>query len=144
MVISIGSDHAGFVLRTEIIKYLSDNGSTIIDYGCESAESVDYPDYAHAVVNCLLDGESSMSILICGSANGMCMTANKWIGIRAALCWTKEIAELARLHNDANVLCLPARYISTQEAIDIVKCFAETKFEGGRHEKRVNKINPSI
>jgi len=144
MVISIGSDHAGFELKTEIIKYLSNNGSTVIDYGCDSPDSVDYPDYAHAVVNCLLDGETPMSILICGSANGMCMTANKWIGVRAALCWTKEIAELARLHNDANVLCLPARHISTQEAIEIVNVFMETEFEGGRHEKRVNKINPSI
>lgn len=144
MVVSIGSDHAGFQLKTEIIEYLSNIGSTVIDYGCDSTDSVDYPDYAHAVVNCLLDGESNISILICGSANGMCMTANKWLGIRAALCWTKEIAELSRLHNDANVLCLPARYISKEDALDITKAFIETKFEGGRHHNRVNKINPSI
>ena len=141
MVISIGSDHAGFELKKEIIKHLSDNGSTVIDYGCESADSVDYPDYAHAVVDCLLNGEVTMSMLICGSANGMCMTANKHTDIRAALCWKKEIAELARQHNDANVLCLPARYLSIEDAIDIVNIFMETKFEGGRHEKRVNKIN---
>lgn len=144
MTISIGADHAGFHLKSEVIKYLTDKGFTIIDYGTDSSDSVDYPDYAHAVVNCMLDGESQMSILICGTGNGICMTANKWLNIRAALCWNAEIAQLARQHNDANVLCMPARFISTEEALNTVKIFLETEFEGGRHEKRTKKINPSL
>ena len=144
MVISIGSDHAGFQLKAEVIKYLTDNGFTVIDYGTDSDQSVDYPDYAHAVVNCMLDGESHLSILICGTGNGICMTANKWLDVRAALCWNSEIAQLARQHNNANILCMPARFISTEEALKTVKIFLETEFEGGRHEKRTKKINPNF
>jgi len=143
--ISVGSDHAGFELKSTIITWLSENGvDLVIDYGTGSNEPVDYPDIAHAVVNCLLDGDTDLSILICGSANGMCMTANKWRDTRAALCWLPEIAKLARLHNNANVLCLPARFITEHDAIEIVKIFIETEFEGGRHKTRINKINPNF
>ena len=145
MKISIGSDHAGFELKSAVITWLSENEvDTVIDFGTDSLESVDYPDIAHAVVGSLIDGEVDLSILICGSANGMSMCANKWRGIRAALCWLPEIAKLAKLHNDANVLCLPARFITELDAIEIVKSFIETEFEGGRHQNRINKINTNF
>lgn len=143
-MIAIGSDHAGFELKEKIINWLAQNDVTVADFGCESTESVDYPDYAHFVCASLVSEDNDFGILICGSGNGICMSANKWIGIRAALCWNTEIAKLARAHNDANVICLPARFISAEEAIEILEAFLETEFEGGRHEKRVNKINPSL
>jgi ribose 5-phosphate isomerase B len=143
-MIAIGSDHAGYEMKEALINWISEQGVPVIDFGPESTESVDYPDYAHAVTASILDEESVIGILICGTGNGICMTANKWRDIRAALCWNSEIASLARQHNNANVLCLPARFISIEEAIGIVEIFLDTEFEGGRHEKRVDKINPSI
>jgi ribose 5-phosphate isomerase B len=143
-MIAIGSDHAGYEMKEALINWISEQGIPVIDFGPESTESVDYPDYAHAVTASILDEESVIGILICGTGNGICMTANKWRDIRAALCWNSEIASLARQHNNANVLCLPARFISIEEAIEIVEVFLDTEFEGGRHEKRVDKINPSI
>jgi ribose 5-phosphate isomerase B len=143
-MIAIGSDHAGYEMKEALINWISEQGVPVIDFGPESTESVDYPDYAHAVTASILDEESVIGILICGTGNGICMTANKWRDIRSALCWNSEIASLARQHNNANVLCLPARFISIEEAIGIVEVFLDTEFEGGRHEKRVDKINPSI
>ena len=144
MNISIGCDHAGYQLKNDIIQYLSELDYTIYDYGTGTAESVDYPDYAHAVVGSLIEGETEKAILICGTGNGICMTANKWRDVRAALCWNTEIAELARQHNNANILCLPARFLTTEQALEIVKVFFSTEFEGGRHQRRVEKINPTF
>jgi ribose 5-phosphate isomerase B len=143
-MIAIGSDHAGFEMKEALINWISEQGIPVTDFGTLSTESVDYPDYAHAVTASILDEESVIGILICGTGNGICMTANKWRDIRAALCWTPEIASLARQHNDANVLCLPARFLSIDHALQILEVFLDTEFEGGRHEKRVNKINPSL
>ena len=143
-MIAIGSDHAGYEMKEALINWLSEQEIPGIDFGPDSTDSVDYPDYAHAVTASVLDEESVIGILICGSGNGICMTANKWRDIRAALCWNTEIAGLARQHNNANVLCMPARFISIEEAIRIMEVFLDTEFEGGRHEKRVDKINPSI
>ena len=112
------------------------------DFGTHSEESTDYPDYAHAVASAISEGRFEKGILLCGSANGVCMTANKHVGVRAAICWNAELATLARQHNDANILCLPARFIETDLAQQIIKQFLSTGFEGGRHERRVNKINP--
>jgi ribose 5-phosphate isomerase B len=142
--VSIGCDHAGYQLKNDIIQYLSELDYTIYDYGTGTAESVDYPDYAHAVVGSLIEEECQKAILICGTGNGICMTANKWRDVRAALCWNTEIAELARQHNNANILCLPARFLTTEQALEVVKVFFSTEFEGGRHQKRVEKINPTF
>ncbi|MEY2763627.1 MAG: ribose 5-phosphate isomerase [Bacteroidota bacterium] len=139
MKIIIGSDHAGFSMKEDLKAWLSTQGHTCDDKGCHSAESVDYPDYAHLVAQ-TVESEDSLGILLCGSANGVCITANKHAGIRAALCWTKEISSLARQHNDANIVCIPARFISLEEAKEIVIAFITTAFEGGRHQNRVNKI----
>ena len=146
MIISIGCDHAGYKLRETIIEWLTNSGlvENIIDYGTDSSDSVDYPDYAHAVAASITDNESQMGILICGSANGISMSANKWANIRAAVCWNNEVAKLAREHNDANIIGIPARFTTTEEAIEMVKTFLTTDFEGGRHEKRVVKINVTI
>jgi ribose 5-phosphate isomerase B len=143
-MIAIGSDHAGYEMKEALINWVAQQEIPVIDFGPDSAESVDYPDYAHAVTASILDGESVIGILICGTGNGICMTANKWRDIRAALCWNPEIASLARQHNNANILCMPARFISIEDAIQILEVFLDTEFEGGRHEKRVNKINPSM
>ncbi len=143
-MIALASDHAGYELKNKIFDKLSQFGLTVYDFGTNSSDSVDYPDYAHRLTRSILDGESAFGILLCGTGNGICMTANKWRGIRAALCWNVEIAELSRQHNDANVLCLPARFINDELAIDIVLKFLDTEFEGGRHSKRVNKIDPNI
>jgi ribose 5-phosphate isomerase B len=143
-MIAIGSDHAGYEMKEALINWLVEQEIPVIDFGPDSTESVDYPDYAHAVTASVLDEESVIGILICGTGNGICMTANKWRDIRAALCWNSEIAGLSRQHNNANVLCLPARFISIEESIRIMEIFLDTEFEGGRHEKRVDKINPSI
>ena len=141
ITIPIGSDHAGYDLKESLKTYLSDKGYEMRDFGCHSSESVDYPDFAHPVAS-LVEGSSDIKgILICGSGNGISMTANKHQGIRAAISWKAEIAELARLHNDANILVLPARFITDQEAKSIVDIFFSTKFEGGRHQNRVNKIS---
>ena len=139
MKLVIGSDHAGFELKQYLIKELESVGYQMEDKGTYSPESTDYPDYAHAVATAI-EQESVLGILICGSANGVCMTANKHQGVRAAQCWTPEIAVLAKQHNDANAVCLPARFIAKELALDIVKAFLSADFEGGRHERRVNKI----
>ncbi|MCO6495351.1 MAG: ribose 5-phosphate isomerase B [Bacteroidetes bacterium] len=138
--IHIGSDHAGFKLKEELKKFLANLGYTITDHGTYSEESTDYPDYAHPLASAVETNQGHGGILICGSGNGVCMTANKHAHIRAALCWTKEIAELARLHNNANVICLPARFVTTTQAEEMVSTFLSTAFEGGRHERRVEKI----
>jgi len=138
--IAIGSDHAGFEQKMEIVQWLNKNGYQVMDMGVYENKSVDYPDYAHPVAGAVEEGEAAFGILLCGSANGVCMTANKHLGIRAAICWEEEVAKLARLHNDANILCLPARFIPNKEAIEILRVFMSTSFEGGRHQTRVNKI----
>ncbi len=138
--IAVGADHAGFEYKTAIVKYLNEQGYQVMDFGTYSSASVDYPDFAHPAANSIEKGETACGVLICGSANGIAITANKHQGIRAAICWQKEIAELARLHNNANVVCLPARFLSVQNAFDIIHTFLNTPFEGGRHAGRVNKI----
>ena len=138
--IAIGCDHAGYTMKEYIKQKLTNEGYEVKDHGCFSDEKVDYPDFAHPVANAVAEGISDKGILLCGSGNGVCMTANKHKEIRAALCWNAEISKLSRLHNDANILCLPARFISNELADEIVKIFLTTDFEGGRHEKRVNKI----
>ena len=139
--ISIGSDHAGFELKKQIIDYLKKKSFIVIDKGCFSEERADYPDFAHHTAESVITKESEFGILMCGSGNGINMTANKHKGIRAALCWTSEIAAMARQHNDANVLVLPARYITISEALKCVDVFLTEKFEGGRHQERIEKID---
>lgn len=141
MKIAIGCDHAGFELKETLKTYLSGKGIETSDKGAFSIESVDYPDFAHEVAKSIEKKEADLGILICGSGNGISMAANKHQQIRAALCWKKEIAELARQHNDANIVSLPARFISENEAKEIVDTFLNTEFEGGRHANRVNKIS---
>ena len=138
--IPIGGDHAGFKLKKTIIKHLEEKGYELEDFGCYSDESIDYPDFGHPVAEKVNSNSAALGIVICGSGNGINMTANKHQGVRSALCWKAEIAELARQHNNANILALPARYLTTKEAIQIVDAFFNTEFEGGRHERRVNKI----
>ncbi|MCE3227403.1 MAG: rpiB [Bacteroidetes bacterium] len=140
-IIAIGSDHAGFELKEEIIKYLKSKDVRVSDKGCYSAERADYPDYGHAVAMAVLNMEVEIGILMCGSGNGINMSANKHKGIRAALCWNSEIAAMARQHNDANILTLPARYMSKEEAFKCVDTFLTEKFEGGRHQQRIEKID---
>jgi len=140
MKIAIGNDHAGTELKKVIKTFLEDVGHEIVNFGTDSTESVDYPDCVHPVVEFVLKNESRFGILICGSAQGVSMTANKYQKIRAAVCWEPEIATLARKHNDANILCLPARYVSEKTANTIVLIFLQTKFEGGRHKKRIEKM----
>jgi ribose 5-phosphate isomerase B len=137
--VAIGADHAGFDYKEAITKWL--NADDLKDFGTYSADSVDYPDFAHPVASAVEKGEFDFGILICGSANGVAITANKHQGIRAAICWNTELASLARMHNNANIVCIPARFISINEAENIVKTFLETDFEGGRHANRVNKIS---
>ena len=141
MVIPIGSDHAGFETKQILIAHLIQLGYEVKDYGCYSDQSIDYPDYAHPVAEHIEANPGSFGILLCGSGNGISMTANKHQGIRCALCWTAEIAELARQHNDANIISLPARFISVEEAKQMVETFLNTAFEGGRHATRVAKIS---
>ncbi len=138
--IAIGADHAGFEYKTVIIDLLKNKGFTVKDYGTYSMDSVDYPDFAHPVASAVEKGDSGVGVLICGSANGVAITANKHQGIRAAICWQTQIAALARQHNNANIICIPARFVSTPEAEEMVNVFLNTAFEGGRHEKRVGKI----
>ena len=139
-IISIGCDHAGVEHKAQIIAYLIEQGWTVINHGTDKTDSVDYPDYAHPVAQDVEQQKATFGVLICGSANGVCMTANKHQGIRAALCWQTEIATLARQHNDANVICLPARFADIPLCIDMVNAFVQTEFEGGRHANRVGKI----
>lgn len=140
MDIALGADHAGYDSKLEIRSLLLNLGHTVVDFGTNSLDSMDYPDVAHPLSDSVANNESDFGILICGSANGMAMTANKNKDIRAAICWDVEIAALARKHNNANILCLPARFISSELASQIVGTFLTTAFEFGRHEIRVNKI----
>lgn len=139
--IALGSDHAGFELKSFLIKIFNEEGFAYTDFGTYSTESVDYPDFAHKVGKAVNNGEVSRGIVVCGSGNGVCMTVNKYPGVRGALCWNSEQAELTRRHNNANILCLPGRFIDFNEAIKAVKLFLNTEFEGGRHTARVEKIN---
>lgn len=138
--ITLGCDHAGYNLKEFIKKYLEDKDFKIKDFGTFSEESVDYPDFVHPLASEVNTGEYTKGLIICGSGNGVAITANKYPNVRAALCWNKEIALLARQHNDANILALPARFINFDIAIEIVEVFLKTKFEGGRHQLRVEKI----
>jgi len=138
--IAIGADHAGYEYKEVLKKMLTAEGWAIDDKGCHSLDSVDYPDFAHPVATMVEEGKAAAGILVCGSGNGVCMTANKHAGIRAALCWNEEIVSLARQHNNANVVCLPARFISIDKAEAMTNVFLSTAFEGGRHERRVEKI----
>jgi ribose 5-phosphate isomerase B len=141
MKVSIGCDHAAYPLKEKIKQYLTQKNIEVNDFGCHSEERCDYPDFAHAVAQDVTNQNCHFGILICGSGNGINMTANKWSVIRSALCWTAEIAHLARLHNDANILTLPGRYITDEIAFECVDQFIETEFEGGRHSDRITKIN---
>ncbi|MSP68634.1 MAG: ribose 5-phosphate isomerase B [Bacteroidetes bacterium] len=138
--LAIGCDHAGYQLKIAIIEHLKLLGYNPIDFGAPSEQSVDYPDFAHLVASAVERGEVKYGILICGSGNGISMAANKHVGIRAAVCWNSEIAELARKHNDANIISLPARFVTLAEASSCITIFLKTDFEGGRHATRVNKI----
>jgi ribose 5-phosphate isomerase B len=140
MKISIGNDHAGPNYKKAIVQFLEEKGHEIINHGTDTFESVDYPDFGHEVAYDIQIKKANFGIVICGSGNGIAMTANKHQDVRAALCWTKEIAELARLHNDANVISIPARFTSIEQAVQMVETFLSTPFEGGRHANRVNKI----
>lgn len=140
MTISIGCDHAGVDEKQALIEHLLSKDFDIINRGTDQKDSVDYPDYAHPVAEDVESGRAHFGILLCGSANGVCITANKHQSIRAALCWMPEIAQLARLHNDANIICIPARFVNIQTAIEMTDLFLNTAFEGGRHENRVKKI----
>jgi len=140
MKIAIGGDHAGFQYKAKLVRYLIKVGYEVIDKGSFSDASVDYPDFAHSVAIAVETHVADFGIVICGSGNGVCMSVNKHAGVRGALCWNVALGELARMHNDANVLCIPARFVSYQMAKNIAKAFLSTTFEGGRHKKRVNKI----
>lgn len=139
--IAIGGDHAGFGYKTALVKFLEESGYTVRDLGTHTLDSVDYPDFAHPVAESVERGDAGQGILVCGSANGVAITANKHQGIRAAICWQEELAVLARQHNDANIVCIPARFIDLELAKAIVHAFLTTDFEGGRHANRVNKIS---
>lgn len=143
MKISIGNDHAGTDYKFKIVEYLESEGIKVTNYGTDSIESTDYPDFIHPVAEDIAQDKSDLGIIICGSGNGANMTANKHKGVRSALCWTKEIVSLAREHNNANILSIPARFTSLPQALDMVKTFINTEFEGGRHERRVEKIDIS-
>ncbi|TBX71208.1 ribose 5-phosphate isomerase B [Flavobacterium silvisoli] len=140
MKIAIGNDHAGPEYKKAIVTFLEQNGHQVINHGTDTVDSVDYPDFGHPVAVDVETGKADFGIVICGSGNGINMTVNKHQGIRSALCWTKEIAVLARQHNDANIISIPARFTSIQQAVDMVDTFLKTSFEGGRHANRVNKI----
>ncbi|GGI56245.1 ribose 5-phosphate isomerase B [Winogradskyella haliclonae] len=140
MTISIGNDHAGPDYKQAIIKHLESKGITVKNYGTNTFDSVDYPDFVHPVAKDVNDNKVDFGILICGSANGVAMTANKYPNVRAGICWMNEITELTRQHNNANIICIPARYTAIPQALKMVDTFLDTDFEGGRHQNRVNKI----
>lgn len=144
MKISIGNDHAGTDYKFAIVKHLESKGIIVTNYGTDSTDSVDYPDFVHPVAKDVNSNKVDFGILICGSANGVAMTANKYQNVRAGICWINEITELTRQHNNANIICIPARYTAIPQAIKMVDTFLETKFEGGRHQKRVEKIPTTI
>ncbi len=139
--IAIGCDHAGFEYKGGVIEHLKGMGYQVKDFGSFSADSVDFPDFAHPTAASVDSGETSFGILLCGSANGVAITANKHKGVRAAICWQKDIAELARKHNSANIICIPARFVSLHYTLEMIESFMNTAFDGGRHERRVNKID---
>jgi len=140
--IGIACDHAGYDMKQKVKQHLEAAGYEVKDFGADSTESVDYPDFAHPLAEAVEKGEMDMGFTLCGSGNGISMAANKHRGVRSALCWNREISSLARQHNDANVCSLPARFVTEEEAMQIVDAFVKTDFEGGRHERRVNKISP--
>ena len=141
MKIAIAGDHAGFDYKERIVEFLKSHGHSVQDFGPNSADSVDYPDHVHPLASSILSEENTLGILICGSGNGVAMAANKHSGIRAAICWNQDLAALARQHNDANVICIGARFLAYEYAEDIVNTFIQTDFEGRRHQRRVDKIN---
>ena len=141
MKLAIGGDHAGFDYKESIYQMLKSNGHEIEDFGTNDPSSVDYPDFAHPVASYVEANPGSLGILVCGSGNGVAMSANKHAGIRAAICWNQELAKLARQHNDANILCIPARFVSPEMASEMIELFLSEPFEGGRHANRVNKIS---
>ena len=141
MKIAIGNDHAGPDYKIAIVNMLKAKGYEITNYGTDTVDSVDYPDFGHPVANDVSEGKVDFGIVICGSGNGIAMTVNKHPKVRAALCWTKEIAALARQHNDANIISIPARFTSIPQAVEMVEMFLNTDFEGGRHQNRVDKIS---
>lgn len=140
MTISIGCDHAGFPYKDSIVRLLKKLGHEVLDFGTNSSASVDYPDFVHPSASAVESGKAQMGVLLCGSGNGVAITANKHQGIRAALCWKVELAALARQHNNANMVAIPVRFISKRMAMNMVRTFLETEFEGGRHATRVGKI----
>ena len=140
MTFSIGNDHAGVDYKEAIVAFLEAKGHSVMNHGTDSPNSVDYPDFVHPVAEDVSAGKVDLGIIICGSGNGAAMTANKHQNIRAALCWTKEIVALAREHNNANILSLPARYLSVPQALAMVETYISTEFEGGRHQRRIDKI----
>jgi len=140
MNIAIGNDHAGTEYKQQIINYLEDKGFTVLNFGTNNNNSVDYPDFIHPVADAVENKKAEFGIIICGSGNGAQMTANKHQDIRAALCWNNELVSLARQHNNANILSIPARFVSVHQAIGFVNIFLNTEFEGGRHQNRVEKI----
>jgi len=141
MKIAIGNDHAGVEVKEKIKEHLTKKGHTVINKGYDGKESVDYPDYIHPVSLEVKEQKAQIGIIICGSGNGAAMTANKHKGVRAAICWSEEIAELARQHNDANIISIPSRFLSEEETINIVEAFIKTDFDGGRHKRRIDKID---
>lgn len=141
MRVSVGCDHAGFECKQGVIAFLESRGIEVTDHGCYNTDSVDYPDFVHPVGNDIDLHQADFGIVLCGSGNGVAMTVNKHLAVRCALCWNEEIAQLARAHNNANVLSIPARYVSLETACKMVALFIETAFEGGRHQRRVDKIN---
>ena len=140
MKIAIGSDHAGFDFKEPLRHKLAEQGMIVTDHGAYSTDSADYPDFAHPVAQAVESGAADLGILSCGSGNGVCMTANKHKGVRAALCWNNDLAALARQHNNANIICIPARFVDLDTAISMAETFIHTDFEGGRHQRRVDKI----
>jgi len=142
MNISIGNDHAGTDYKFRIIEFLKSKNIEVTNYGTDAVSSVDYPDFVHPVAKDVVSKKSTYGILICGSANGVSMTANKYANIRAGICWTNEIVSLIRQHNNANILCIPARFTKIEDVLKMVETFLNTDFEGGRHQNRINKIQP--
>lgn len=138
--IAIGSDHAGFEIKEDLISYLDGKGLSYKDFGTHSKDSVDYPDFAHPVAIAVESGECAFGILLCGTSNGVAITANRHAGIRAAICWGEEIAKLVRQHNDANIICIPGRFVREGDAEKMLNIFMTTDFEGGRHQRRVEKM----
>jgi ribose 5-phosphate isomerase B len=143
-MIAIGSDHAGFKMKEYIIAHLKQEGYQFQDFGTNSEESVDYSDYIHPLAKAIDEGLIKKGIILCGTANGVAITANKYRKVRAAVCWNEQVVKLSRQHNDANILALPARFVSCEEALNFVRLFFSTDFEGGRHERRVQKISDTI